>query len=54
MSQSGSFAFLVHPRAHIAQDLARMSKPLGLVPERVYDVALRRLRVPPATMGWVH
>jgi predicted amino acid dehydrogenase len=54
VSQSGSFAFLVHPRAHIAQDLARMSKPLGLVPEGVYDVALRRFRVPPAAIGSVH
>ena len=49
-----SFAFLVHPRARLAEDLARVSKPLGLVPERVYDVALRRLPVPPVTMASVH
>jgi predicted amino acid dehydrogenase len=30
-----------------------VSKPLGLVPERVYDVALRRLPVPPASIASV-
>jgi fatty aldehyde-generating acyl-ACP reductase len=53
VSPSNTFAFLVHPRARLAQDLARVSKPLGLVPERVYDVALRRLPVPPVTMASV-
>jgi len=48
------FAFLVHPRARLAEDLARISKPLGLVPEKVYDIALRRLPVPPVTMASVH
>lgn len=49
-----SFAFLVHPRARLAEDLARVAKPLGLLPERIYDVALRRLPVPPVTMATVH
>ena len=54
MSQTGTLAFLVHPRARLSEDLARVCKPLGLVPERVYDVALRRLPVPPVTMAAVH
>jgi predicted amino acid dehydrogenase len=54
VSQTGTLAFLVHPRARLSEDMARMSKPLGLVPERVYDVALRRLPVPPVTMASVH
>jgi fatty aldehyde-generating acyl-ACP reductase len=54
VSPTGTFAFLVHPRARLAEDLARVSRPLGLVPERVYDVALRRLPVPPVTMASVH
>jgi predicted amino acid dehydrogenase len=54
VSRTGSFAFLVHPRTRLAEDMARVSRPLGLVPERVYDVALRRLPVPPVTMASVH
>lgn len=54
MNHSSRLAFLVHPRGRLAEDLARVSKPLGLVPERVYDVALRRLPVPPVTMASVH
>jgi len=41
-----TFAFLVHPRADLRQDLARLAKPLGLVPNMVYDRALRRLPLP--------
>jgi fatty aldehyde-generating acyl-ACP reductase len=54
VSPTGTFAFLVHPRARLSEDLARVSRPLGLVPERLYDVALRRLPVPPVTMASVH
>jgi fatty aldehyde-generating acyl-ACP reductase len=54
VSQTGTLAFLVHPRARLSEDMARVSKPLGLLPERVYDVALRRLPVPPVTMASVH
>lgn len=54
MNPTGSFAFLVHPRSRLSEDLARVAKPLGLVPDRVYDLALRRLPVPPMTMATVH
>lgn len=42
-----TFAFLVHPRADLRQDMARLAKPLGLVPTIVYDHALRRLPLAP-------
>lgn len=48
-----TFAFLVHPRADLRQDLARMAKPLGLVPNAVYDHALRRLPLPPRRFAQV-
>ncbi|MEP6630456.1 MAG: NAD(P)-binding domain-containing protein [Lapillicoccus sp.] len=47
------FAFLVHPRGRLAEDLSRIARPLGLVPEPVYDIALRRLPLPPVTMASV-
>lgn len=53
MSGSGTFAFTVHPRARLREDLARAWRPLGLVPEAVYDTALRRLPLPPVTMAGV-
>jgi predicted amino acid dehydrogenase len=53
VSQTGTFAFLVHPRSGLSEDMPRVSRPLGLVPERVYDVAMRRLPVPPVTMATV-
>ncbi|QKJ20805.1 NAD(P)-binding domain-containing protein [Microbacterium hominis] len=53
MSAAGTFAFLVHPRARLSEDLARVWRPLGAVPEPIYDVALRRLPVPPVTMAGV-
>jgi fatty aldehyde-generating acyl-ACP reductase len=42
-----TFAFLVHPRVALRADMARVWRPLGLVPSRVYDHALRRLPLPP-------
>lgn len=42
-----TFAFLVHPRVDLRADLARAWRPLGLLPTAVYDLALRRLPVPP-------
>ncbi|MDY0908291.1 semialdehyde dehydrogenase [Microbacterium sp. CFBP9034] len=51
MSGSGTFAFTVHPRGRLREDLARAWRPLGLVPEAVYDAALRRLPLPPVTMA---
>jgi fatty aldehyde-generating acyl-ACP reductase len=48
-----TFAFLVHPRARLSEDLARVWAPLGAVPEGVYDSALRRLPLPPVTMASV-
>lgn len=53
-STAHRFAFLVHPRARIAEDLGRVWSPLGAGPERLYDLALRRLPVPPVTMASVH
>ena len=53
MSGTGTFAFTVHPRARLREDLARAWRPLGLVPERVYDTALRRLPLAPVTMASV-
>lgn len=54
MPGSGTFAFTVHPRTRLRDDLARAWRPLGLVPEAVYDAALRRLPLPPVTMAGVH
>jgi fatty aldehyde-generating acyl-ACP reductase len=53
VSGSGTFAFTVHPRARLREDLARAWRPLGCVPEAVYDAALRRLPLPPVTMAGV-
>ena len=44
MSQTGTFAFLVHPRARLSEDMARVSKPLGLRAR----ARLRRRAAPPA------
>ena len=46
-----TFAFLVHPRTDLREDLARLWRPLGLLPSAVYDVALRRLPVPPVNFA---
>jgi predicted amino acid dehydrogenase len=54
MSSAAPFAFLVHPRDRIAQDLARVWRPLGRVPERLVDTAVRRLPLPPYAMSRVH
>ena len=48
MSTAAPFAFLVHPRARIAEDLARVWRPLGRVPE-----ALRRRGGPQAAAAAV-
>ena len=48
-----SFTFLVHPRTRTGEDLARVWRPLGRVPEKVYDTALRRLPLPPVTIAAV-
>ncbi|GAA2158833.1 putative amino acid dehydrogenase [Humibacillus xanthopallidus] len=53
-SGPGRFAFTVHPRARLSEDLARVWSPLGRVPERAYDTALRRLPVPPVAMAAIH
>jgi predicted amino acid dehydrogenase len=50
----GSFAFLVHPRANLAEDMGRVWGPLGHVPERVYDATLRRVALPPISIARVH
>ncbi|NMR21383.1 FAD-dependent oxidoreductase [Cellulomonas fimi] len=46
---TSTFAFLVHPRTRLAEDMRCVWRPLGLVPEPVYDAALRRLPVPSTT-----
>ncbi|MGS0685380.1 NAD(P)H-binding protein [Nakamurella sp. GG22] len=42
-----TFAFLVHPRVDLSADMARIWRPLGILPTAVYDVALRRLPLRP-------
>lgn len=53
MSTAAPFAFLVHPRARIAEDLARVWRPLGRVPEPLVDTAVRRLPLPSYAMSRV-
>ncbi|HET6968129.1 MAG TPA: semialdehyde dehydrogenase [Ornithinibacter sp.] len=53
MTARHPFTFLVHPRTRLAEDLARVWRPLGLVPDGVYDAALRRLPLAPVTMARV-
>ena len=49
-----TFAFLVHPRADVAADMARVWRPLGLVPEGVWRSALRHLPLPTLPLAGVH
>jgi predicted amino acid dehydrogenase len=51
VTSPGTFAFTVHPRTRIGEDLARVWAPLGRVPERAYATALRRLPPPPHAMA---
>jgi predicted amino acid dehydrogenase len=53
MPAATTFAFLVHPRVRISEDLARMWRPLGLLPDGLYAGALRRLPLPPVPMATV-
>ncbi|WP_404434502.1 semialdehyde dehydrogenase [Microbacterium lacus] len=48
------FAFLVHPRAQVATDMARIWRPLGLIPDSAWGWGLRNLPVPPITLANVH
>jgi len=48
-----TFAFLVHPRVALREDLARVWRPLGIVPDAVYDHALRRLPIPPVSFAQI-
>lgn len=48
-----TFAFLVHPRAEIAPDMARVWRPLGRVPERALQWGMRHLPVPPQPLATV-
>ena len=54
MIRPRTFAFTVHPRARLSEDMARVWAPLGRVPERAYDTALRHLPVPPVAMAAIH
>ena len=49
-----TFAFLVHPRADVAPDMARVWPPLGVVPERAWQWGLRHLPLPTMTLAGVH
>ena len=53
MSTAAPFAFLVHPRSRIADDLARIWRPLGHVPEGLVDAAVRKLPLRPYAMSRV-
>jgi predicted amino acid dehydrogenase len=53
MSGAAPFAFLVHPRARIGEDLARVWRPLGRLPEGLWDTAVHRLPVRPFTSSRV-
>jgi fatty aldehyde-generating acyl-ACP reductase len=54
VGEPATFAFLVHPRADLATDLARVWRPLGVVPERASQWGLRHLPVPPLPLARVH
>lgn len=53
MDDTTPFAFLVHPRRHIGEDLGLLWGPLARVPERCYDTALRRLPLPATSIAQV-
>src|SRR6476620_9660231 len=53
MSTAAPFAFLVPPRSRIADDLARIWRPLGHVPEGLVDAAVRKLPLRPYAMSRV-
>lgn len=44
-------AFLVHPRTDVARDLGGVCRPLGWVPNAVYEGLMRRVRLPSAVTG---
>ncbi len=48
------FAFLVHPRARIGDDMARIWRPFGAVPEGAWEWMLRHLPMPAMPYGTVH
>ncbi|MFT4295861.1 MAG: hypothetical protein QM582_10665 [Micropruina sp.] len=50
-SPAKRFAFLVHPRADVATDMARVWRPLGRIPASAWDWGLRRLPVPPQLLA---
>ncbi len=45
------FAFLVHPRTNVREDLGGIFAPLGLIPNRVYNSALKHLPLKPQVIG---
>ncbi len=47
------FAFLVHPRARIGADMARVWRPLRVVPESAWERALRSLPLPTLPLATV-
>ncbi|MBJ6362498.1 saccharopine dehydrogenase NADP-binding domain-containing protein [Paenibacillus sp. GCM10012307] len=48
------FAFLVHPRTRVSEDLSRAWKPFRYIPNRVLDWGLKRLQVPPLHVADVY
>ncbi|MFT4221325.1 MAG: semialdehyde dehydrogenase [Microbacterium sp.] len=52
-TRAKKFAFLVHPRANVAEDMGRVWGPLGRVPASAWDWGLRRMPVPPLPLASV-
>ncbi len=48
-----TFTFLVHPRANLRTDMARLWAPLGLLPASIYDHSLRKLPIKPIKLASV-
>ena len=48
------FAFLVHPRVHVSRDFARFWSPFRHIPDSVYELALRKLPIPPITWNTLY
>lgn len=48
---SKKFAFLIHPRIDVQRDMRRVHPLLGLIPDTVYQQALRRIPIRPFVTG---
>jgi fatty aldehyde-generating acyl-ACP reductase len=45
------FAFLVHPRTEVSEDVGKVWRPLGLLPSSAYEKAFGRFRIPAFSMA---